>query len=152
MVNVIGGRGRGTGTEDRLVEQISDGVLQEVDTHGAQTSACATTKRRPIRVFDNPIQAHVHRVEGEETFVLSVDVVPIEVGDGHLLLRQSNQHGRLDRGIMHFQGGSRDISTSHIQVFVVAADVGFVSTCDSLTTCKDTDHIAMRRDICYSFR
>ena len=74
------------GTEGRLLEQISDGVFQEIDTHGAQTSAGATTTRNPRNVFDNPVQAHIHRVEGEETFVLSVDVVPFVVGDVHLQL------------------------------------------------------------------
>ena len=64
--------------------QVSDGILQKVDTHGAQTSACASATRRPVEVGDNPIQAHVHRVEGEETCFLSVVVVAFVVGDVHL--------------------------------------------------------------------
>ena len=66
--------------------QISDGVLQKVDTHGAQTSASATATRIPVNAFDNPIQTHVHRIVGEETFVLFVVVEAFVVGDVHLLL------------------------------------------------------------------
>ena len=64
--------------------QISDGVLEKVDTHGAQTSACATATSRPGDVVDNPIPTHVHRVEGEETFVLFVVVEAFVVGGVHL--------------------------------------------------------------------
>ena len=64
--------------------QIFDGVLQKVDTHVAQTSACATTV--PVNAFDNPIHTNIHRVEGEEIFVLFVVVVAFVVGGVHLHL------------------------------------------------------------------
>ena len=66
--------------------QIFDSFLEKVDTHGAQTLACAPRASRPGNAFDNPIQTHVHRVEGEETFVLFVVVVAFVVGGVHLHL------------------------------------------------------------------
>ena len=66
--------------------QISDCFPQKVDTHGAQTSACATHARRPVDVVDNPIQTHVHRVEDEETAVFFVVVEAFVVGGVHLHL------------------------------------------------------------------
>ena len=72
--------------DDRRSVQISNGGLQKVDTHGAQTSACATATRIPVDVVDNPIQTHVHRVEGEEAFVLFVVVEAFVVGGVHLHL------------------------------------------------------------------
>ena len=68
----------------KLPVQISDGFPQKVDTHGAETSACATETRRPVDVVDDPIQTHVHRVEGEETAVWFVVVEAFVVGDVHL--------------------------------------------------------------------
>ena len=66
------------------VVQIADGFIHKGDTHGAQTSACATGNRRPVDVVDDPIQTHVHRVEGEETAVFFVVVEAFVVGDEHL--------------------------------------------------------------------
>ena len=64
--------------------QFFDGLFLKGDTHGAETSACATGTRRPVGVFDNTIHTQVRRAEIKETAVFFVVVEAFVVGDVHL--------------------------------------------------------------------
>ena len=120
--------------------QIADGFCQKGDTHGAKTSACATGHRRSFGVFHNPIQTHVHRVEGEETAVFFVVVEAFVVGDVHLHRWQSNQQCRLNRGGWSYEAATFKDASIRLQVVVVAVDLGVHSISNSANgiTCKET--------------
>ena len=69
---------------DMNLVQIADGFCQKGDTHGAETSACATGIRKPVDVFDNPIQTQERLEEMKETGVIFIVVEAFVVGDVHL--------------------------------------------------------------------